>query len=174
MQRSARLIAASLGGLILAGASTGIAFAMERASSVTSTTSDAVIKTTASTNLSSFGGVQTVVESLKLPKGSWVLHADNTIVNYGPSDYARCTLFSGATNSTAHAAMVGDGAQSGNQGPGTTVATLSETDSVTLTSGTVVSVQCEHDISNGAVPYVDGDATLWAHRATSLVQQTTP
>ena len=54
------------------------------------------------------------------------------------------------------------------------MATMSETGSVTLASGTVVSVQCEHDDTNGSVPYIDGDAVRWAHRATSLVQLTTP
>jgi hypothetical protein len=174
VQRSARLIAAALGGLILAGATTGIAVAVETSSSVNSSTSDAVVKTTAGTNLSATGRQFTVIESFKLPKGSWVLHADQTTVNFGPSDYVRCVIANGATSLDGHSSLVGDGTQSDNNGPGTFASTMSETGSVTLTSGSEISVQCEHDHSNGSVPSVDPDAALWAHRATGLVQLTTP
>ncbi len=111
---------------------------------------------------------------MKLTKGTWVLHADNTVVNFGDSDYTRCALISGTTSLNAHATMVGNPGGPGSQGPGTILATLSETASVTLTSGTVISVQCSHDTSNGSTPYVDTGAVLWAHRGTSVVATTTP
>jgi hypothetical protein len=37
------------------------------------------------------------------------------------------------------------------------------------TTGVVTAaLQCEHDNSNGANPYVDPDATFWAHNTNSL------
>ena len=171
MKLPSRLAVAAMGALALAGAATGIAYA---ATSIGSRTSDALIKTTSSTNLSSTGGVYTVIETLTLPPGKWVLQADNTMVNFGPSDYTRCVLFSGSTGLNGHASMVGDPNASGAQGPGVYVATLSETSSVKLSATTKVGVQCGHDNTNGSTPYIDSDATLWAHRAKSLVQLTTP
>lgn len=37
-------------------------------------------------------------------------------------------------------------------------------------SATTVSarLRCEHDNSNGANPYVDGDASMWAHKTNGL------
>jgi hypothetical protein len=170
MRKKSRLIAGTLGGLLLVGATAGATYAVQAESGVTSSTSDALVTTTASTNLSASGGVSTVVESMKVPKGTWVLHADNTVVNFANSDYTRCALVSGTTSLNAHATMVG-----GSGGAGSVVlATLSETASVTLTSGTIISVQCSHDSTNGATPYVDTGAVLWAHRGTSVVATTTP
>jgi hypothetical protein len=131
--------------------------------------------TTANTNLSTAGGVYSVVESLPLPAGKWVVHADNTMVNFGPSDYTRCQLFSGATGLPGgHAAMVGDPQLFGSQGPGAYVATVSETDGVVLTAPGTVSLECGHDNPNGSTPYIDAGAVLWAHHAASLAQLSTP
>ena len=146
-------------------------YAAQAGSAVNASTSDALVTTSASTNLSI---VNTVVESMKLPKGTWVLHADSTVVNFGPSDYARCTLFSGDGAVNAHATMVGNQGQTGSQGPGIILGDLSETGSVTLTSGTVISLACSHDNGNGSTPYIDAGSVLWAHRGTSVVSTTTP
>ena len=152
--------------LFAVGTATGIAYAAS--SGITSTTSDALIRTTSNTNLNATPSVQTTIEALTLPAGKWVVHADNTMVNFGAADIARCTLFSGATLLDAHASDVGSSTGVSE------VATASETGSVILTANTKVSVQCEHDTSNGSSTYVDADAVLWAHRATSIVQLTTP
>jgi hypothetical protein len=83
--------------LIAVGTATGVAYAAS--SGITSTTSDALIRTTSNNNLNAAAGVQTTIEALTLPAGKWVVHADNTMVNFGAADIARCTLFSGATSS---------------------------------------------------------------------------
>ena len=46
---------------------------------------------------------------------------------------------------------------------------MSETAAVSLSAPTKVTVFCEHDISNGASPYNDPNADLWAHRSGNLV-----
>ena len=171
MKRKLGLIAGALGGLCLVGATAGITYAAQTESAVNASTSDALITTSASTNVSI---VPTMVESMKLPKGTWVLHADSTVVNFGPSDFARCTIFSGGGAVNAHATMVGIQGETGSQGPGTILADLSETGSVTLTSGTVIALECSHDDGNGSTPYIDTGSVLWAHRGTSVVSTSTP
>ena len=146
------------------GAGSGIAYAAS--SGITSTTSDALIRTTSNTNMSATPGVQTTIEALTLPAGKWVVHADNTMVNFGALDIDRCTIFSGSNLLDAHATNIGNTASE--------VGSASETGTVVLAAATKVSVQCEHDTANGSSSYVDADAVLWAHRATSIVSMTTP
>lgn len=151
-------IGVMVGALALAGTATGVAFAI--GTSITSTTTDAVIRTTANTSLSSTGGVETVIESLSLPAGKWMLHADNTVVdNVGGID--RCALFSGATLLDQHAVS------------GPPILGDSETAGAVLTKTTTVSVECESDAS-GEGAYIDAGADLWAHKVSSLVSLTTP
>jgi hypothetical protein len=134
------------------------------------TTTDLLVRTTESTPLSATGGVQTVVEHVVLPPGRWVLYGDDSLVNFAASDYTRCTLFEGSTALSGHATMVGDPTAAGALGPAAFVATLSVVDAVSLRTPTEVSVDCEHDHTDGAAPYVDADATLWAHRSSGLQQ----
>src|SRR5215472_14043060 len=42
--------------------------------------------------MSGTGGAATPIMTLRLPAGHWVLHADQTMVNFGPSDYAGCGI----------------------------------------------------------------------------------
>jgi hypothetical protein len=149
-------------GLALAGTAAGAAFALGN-SSVTSRTTDAIITTTANTNLSSTGGAETVIESLSLPKGKWILHADNTVVDFTGGIIDRCAIFSGATSLDSHAVSGGLGAIFGD----------SESAAAVLTGTTTVSVQCEAD-SSGSTAYIDAGADLWAHKASSLDSETTP
>ncbi len=146
----------------------GVAYAV---SGVPSSATDAFAKkTSGNTNMSASGGVHTTVLSLTLPAGSWVLHGDETVVNFGASDYARCGIVSGGTSLDTHATMVGQPGISGSWGPASFVSTVSETDAVVLTKATTVGIYCEHDHTNGSKPYVDADADLWAHRAGSLFE----
>jgi hypothetical protein len=152
-----------------AGASwAGIANAAPKASSASVT--DYWEQTTSTVSLSSTGGTETPIMTLSLPKGNWVLHADQTMVNFGPSDYAGCSIGDTANdNLNTHRTMVGNPAASGAQGPAALVTVLSETAAVSLTAKTTVTITCEHDTSNGATPYIDANADLWAHRSSNLV-----
>lgn len=123
-----------------------------------------------SINISTNGGVQTPIMTLKLPAGKWVLHADQTIVNFGPSDFSGCTIADTSnSNLNTHRTIVGDPSATGAQGPATYAAVLSETAAVSLSASTTITVTCEHDLSDGATPYIDSNADLWAHRSSDLV-----
>jgi hypothetical protein len=175
-------IAAGVGILMLAGTAAGVLFGTgiafgDSSNAITSTTTDVAINTTGNTPLGSTGGAYTSIESFSLPKGKWVLHSDATMINFGPSEFVRCGIFAGATDLGTHAAMVGDPSQLDNQGAGALGQTVSGTSAVTLTAAsTTISLQCEHDTQNGASeqPYIDANANLWAHKATSLVILSTP
>jgi hypothetical protein len=120
-------------------------------------------------NLSTTGGLGTTIETLALPAGQWVLHADQSLVNFGPSDYASCEIGDSANaDLNAHRTMVGDPSQSGAEGPASFVTAVSETAAVDLPSPDTITVICAHDTSNGSTPYVDSNADLSAHMATNL------
>jgi len=121
-------------------------------------------------NLSATGGVSTPIMTLKLPAGKWVLHADQTMVNFGPSDYAGCEIGDTANSDlNAHNNIVGDPNATGAQGPAPFVDTLSETAAVSLSAPTTVTITCSHQNTNGATPYINSNADLWAHRSSNLV-----
>jgi len=116
------------------------------------------------------GGVEIRIMSRRLPAGSWVVHADQTVVSFGPSDYVGCTIADTAdTNLNTHRAIVGNPNANGAKGAASLVTVLSETAAVSVSAPTTVSILCEHDSSNGATPYVDANADLWAHRSANLV-----
>jgi hypothetical protein len=120
-------------------------------------------------NVSTTGGVETPIMTLELPAGKWVLHADQTMVNFGPSDFGGCSIGDTANNNlNTHRTMVGDPNTSGAQGPASFVTVLSETAAVSLSAPTTVTVFCEHDAANGATPYIDSNADLWAHLSAKL------
>jgi hypothetical protein len=121
-------------------------------------------------NLSTTGGVSTPIMTLKLAAGKWVLHADQTMVNFGPSDYAGCEIGDTANSDlNAHNNIVGDPNATGAQGPASFVDTLSETAAVSLSAPTTVTITCGHNNTNGATPYINSNADLWAHRSSNLV-----
>jgi len=69
-------------------------------------------------NINTAGGVETPIMTLTLPAGKWVLHADQTMVNFGPSDYGGCTIRDTANSDLdAHGAIVGDPNATGALGP---------------------------------------------------------
>lgn len=145
----------------------GVAYAATNA--ITSTTQDVVASTSGSRTLGTDGGVPTTVLKATLPAGSWVLTLHASVVNFGASDYTRCMLFRGTTNLGGATATVGDPAQSGAAGPAALVSTVSFAKGLTLPGAATVSVQCSHDSTNGAAPYLDGGASLVAHKSSSLV-----
>jgi hypothetical protein len=136
----------------------------------TTTVQDYWEETHSSRNISMSGGVETPIMTLKLPAGKWVLHADQTMVNFGPSDYGGCSIGDTAnSNLNTHRTMAGDPNATGAMGPASFVTVLSETAAVSLSASTTVTVLCEHDDSNGATPSIDSNADLWAHRSSNLV-----
>lgn len=121
-------------------------------------------------NISTTGGVETPIMTLRLPAGKWVLQADQTMVNFGPSDYSGCTIADTVNSDlNAHGAMVGDPNAVGALGPAAFVATMSETAAVSLSAPTTVTITCSHQNTNGATPYINSNADLWAHRSSNLV-----
>jgi hypothetical protein len=108
---------------------------------------------------------------ITLPAGRWVLHADLSVYNQGPSDFVGCVIGDTDTpNLNAHHTVVGDPTLLGNVGPGSLMANLSATAAVTVATSTQVFVKCEHDTARGAAPYVDAGADLWAHQTAFLAK----
>ena len=141
------------------------------AESVTGITTDATVRTTGHHSLSATGGVEATVATLTLPAGNWILHSDDSIVAGGTSDVVRCWIV--VTSKSVH---VGHGTDAGTGSGKPFIATISDTAAVTLTASTVVKNTCSHDNTTGSAAYfiVDPDATLWAHKSTSLVSTTAP
>jgi hypothetical protein len=135
----------------------------------TTTVSDYWEQTHHNIHVSTSGGAETPIMTLALPAGKWILHADQTIVNFGASDFAGCSLADGSnSNLNTHRTIVGDPNASGASGASAVATTLSETAAVSLSTPTRVTVLCEHDTSSGASTYIDANADLWAHRTSSL------
>jgi hypothetical protein len=112
------------------------------------------------------------VLAVTLPPGRWVLHADVSVYNKGPSDFVGCVIGDTDTPSlNAHRTIVGDPTLKGNVGPAPLVGLISATAAVTIKTATRVFVKCEHDTARGASPYIDQGADLWAHQAAYLVTQ---
>jgi hypothetical protein len=163
-------ITAAVATSALAPATAATGRAAAPAAATATTVSDYWEQTNHNISLSTTGGTETPIMTLALPAGHWVLHADQTIVNFGPSDYAGCTIADTATtNLNTHRTLVGNPAATGAQGPAALVTVLTETAAVSVTAPTTVTIFCEHDHSNGATPYIDANADLWAHRSANLV-----
>lgn len=170
-------------GLVLAAgivAASGYVIAVA-ASSVTASATDTIVQSTANTNLSTTGGVETTILTLTLPGSAtsrdYVLTASGDVVNFGPSDYTRCQIFVNTTQIAAVAMIVGDPSATGARGPAGFLSTFAEVGGVTIPAGTAsetATLQCEHDTSNGATPYVDAGASLTSHRTKSLLVATEP
>jgi hypothetical protein len=165
---AAAAVAATVGASAPAWATT--ATSQAATATAATTVQDYWEQTSHNITMSATGGAETPIMTLALPAGHWVLHADQTMVNFGPSDYAGCSIGDTSNNNlNTHRTMVGDPNASGGQGPASYVTVLSETAAVSLSAPTTVTIYCEHDTSNGAIPYIDSAADLWAHRSSSLV-----
>ncbi len=112
------------------------------------------------------------VIAMTLPAGNWVLRADESVYNKGPSDFVGCMIGDAATPSlNSHRAIVGDPSRHGNVGPAPLMTVISETAAVTLTTSARIFVLCEHDTARGASPYIDPGADLWAHESAHPVKR---
>jgi hypothetical protein len=111
----------------------------------------------------------TLILDLTLPAGPWVLHAEQTIVNVGQPDFARCVIATDDQGSPQDA-LVQQTTYVG--GTGVMAAVISETAAVTLAQQATMGVFCDHDTATPATsssPYVDPGADLWAHQSGSLI-----
>ncbi len=164
--------------MVVASAATGAlvftawASASPRRAAVTSPPKDVLAETSSNTNLSTVGGQETTVISMTLPAGSWVITSEDTLVNFGPSDYFRCAIQApGTTQIASGSSMVGDPNLSGAQGPGVYVAGRGLVGSLKSTSSFTASLVCSHDNntpSGNGPPYVDAGAVMWAHVSQGL------
>jgi hypothetical protein len=157
--------------VVVAAFAGGTAYAASHAVSAAGT--DTVVSSTAGTFLSPNAGTTTPVLTLTLPTSTngshYVITAQGNFVNFGPSDYTRCQVLVNGTQISSVSATVGDFNQSGNVGPAGLVVPFSLTGAVNAPAagGTAV-LQCWHDHANGAAPYIDGNASMWAHKTGSL------
>lgn len=120
--------------------------------------SDEIVRAPSSTFLGATGGIETRVMSLRLPAGSWIVHADDSAVGSSESaDIVRCWLVARHGVHVGHATQVG-----GQNAP--FVATLSDTIGIKLTATKTVYNTCSHDNTTSGTYYVDADATLWRTR----------
>ena len=125
------------------------------------------------TSLSVAGGQWQAILELTLPAGDWVLQADETIVNIGPPDYARCLIAEGTAGSQDPSGSISLDQQStvvGNSGQAATAAALSETAAVRLKGSATITLYCDHrsTLPPQNLPYVDPGAVLWAHPAAGV------
>jgi hypothetical protein len=131
---------------------------------------DVVRKSTQNTPLRRAAGTNRVILSVALPAASWVVSADVSAVNFGPSDYVRCGIYRNANGLNGSTATVGDPNAPGARAPAPFVATINTTAAIRSSSAFTASLRCQHDFDtpqgHGA-PYIDADAVLWAHKAAS-------
>jgi hypothetical protein len=125
------------------------------------------------TSLPATGGQWRAILSLALPAGDWVLQADETIVNIGPPDYARCMIAEDTATPPDPLSSIPLNLQStvvGNSGQAITAAVLSETAAVPLKGAATVTLYCDHrsTLPGANLPYVDPGAVLWAHPAAGV------
>jgi hypothetical protein len=166
---AAAAVAATVGAAVPAWATTATSQAATAKAATSTTVQDYWEQTHHNITMSATGGAETPIMTLALPAGKWILHADETMVNFGPSDYAGCSIDTPNSDLNNHGTMVGDPNASGGQGPASFLATLSETAAVSFSAPTTVTILCDHNTSNGAIPYINPSADLWAHRSSNLV-----
>jgi hypothetical protein len=172
-----RLVAGRHGGFLVTVAvvtalAAGTAYAAS--SSVTASSTDTVVKlTSGAKHLSTTGGTMTTVLTLTLPTSTngthYVISANGDLVNFNQSDYTRCQIVVNGSQIAANSATVGDPNQSGSVGAAGLVVPFSMSGGVAVPStGGTAQLRCWHDSTNGAAPYVDPNASMWAHRTNSL------
>lgn len=149
--------------------SAGAAYAATAGAPVASKT-DTIVTTTTNKHLSATGGVPTTIIRMNLPPGAYVLHASGDLANFGPSGFTRCQIVIAGTQIAAVSTLVGNPAAAGAQGPAGLVSPFALTGGAVNVTGANVSavLTCAHDTTNGATPYVDSSASLWAHKTTGL------
>jgi hypothetical protein len=119
-----------------------------------STSSNIALSKTPSTN--------TTVLTLPLLTGSYVLSASGDLVNFGPSDFGRCSLYLGTTEIAHTATTVGTPIADGDDYAAGLVAGVSLSGGVTVPAGgATATLQCSHD-TVGSTPYFDTGGTLLA------------
>ena len=163
------IVGAMTAAAILGGSTYAIA-------SATASATDTVVTLTSNTNLSPDGGVTTTILSLTLPGSStlathYVLSGYGDLVNFAASDYTRCNIVVNGNQVAAVSTIVGDPSASGGQGPSGLLSPFGLTGGVTVPAGTTSEnavLQCWHDSTLGAMPYVDANASFVAHRTSSL------
>ena len=141
-------------------------------STISATATDTVALHGATTSLSTTGGVKTTIMSIFLPQGKYVLSAAGDLVNFGPSDYARCAIFVNNVDISASggtATLVGNPNLLHNQGPASLLSTVAVAGGTTVAAaGETATLQCAHDHTNGSQPYFDSGGSMWAHKTNSL------
>lgn len=166
-----RISRAIVVGIVVTAAfvSGGAAYAAS-SSTPTASKTDTIVATSTNVNLSATGGVETTIATLNLPPGAFVLHASGDVVNFGPSDFTRCQIVVASTQVAAVSTLVGDPAATGAQGPAGLLSSFALVGgAVNATTTTeLAALRCEHDNTNGSTPYVDGGASLWAHKTSGL------
>jgi len=145
--------------------------------SVTAAGSDTVVTTTHNINLSTTGGQETPIITVTFPTAStpehYVIAAQGDLVNFGPSDYTRCELVVGTSTIANVSTIVGSPTAKGSMGPAGYLSPFALTGGATVpASGGTAMLECDHDNTDGATPYVDSDASVWAHNAASLTTGT--
>lgn len=158
-------VAALMVGMVAGGA------AYAASGTVPSTAKDAFLKTKASVALPRTGGTPVMLNTVTLPAGAWVLSDAVTAVNYGPSDYVRCSYFRNGVNLGGSTTMVGDNSQPGSMGPGVIVANLASGLAIKSSTTFTISLGCFHDTDTPAANdpgYIDPGAILTAHKSGGL------
>jgi hypothetical protein len=149
----------------------GTAYAENTA--VNATASDTVVRTASNKDVAPpDGDNRTEILTVALPAGQYVLSAYGDLVNFGPSDFTRCQVVVNGAEIASVSTIVGDQGLR-NRGPAGYVSPFSLAGGVKVgNAGATATLQCWHDSPNGAGPYVDGGATLMAHRTESLKMAT--
>jgi hypothetical protein len=125
--------------------------------------------TTANISLGLAGGDLTSLLSSNLaPDTTWVVSVSGDLVNFGPSDFGRCYLYSGSSEISHTSTIVGSPSASGAQGPAGLVAEISLIGVVAVGSSVgTVTLECSHDHTETSVaPYFDAGGTLLATETT--------
>jgi hypothetical protein len=144
----------------LAATGAGAALAVSNAVTpavVTSSNVDAVKQTSTSVSLNTSTNKK-VILSMTVPAGAWVITANLSAVNFSAYDYVRCAVYAASTILGQQSTMVGNGDN---------VGAMAVTGAVKLSSSMMVSLRCSHDTAMAGM-YIDGGASLWAHKSTSL------
>ena len=96
------------------------------------------------------------------------MHASGDLVNYGPSDYTRCQIWVSTTPIAGVSTLVGEPSQPGAIGPAGLLSPFALVGGTSNATRVSAALCCEHDDSNGAYPYVDGAASMWAHKTNGF------
>lgn len=158
-------------GVVIAALAAGAAYATAT-SSITAASTDTIAVLHANKSLSAAGNTYTTILKLTLPATSKTTHyvfaGQGDMVNFSQSDFTRCHIMVNGTQIASVSADVGNPFLNGAQGPAGQVIPFALAGGATVPAGGGTAlVACWHDTS-GATPYIDGGASLWAHRTASL------